>query len=388
MDGFCNCVLGQGWLGWAPRVKNRLLCAVGALPGEGTRGGTGGRDPSRLAARFLRRVVGAFLYSIKIEVNDTCTRACTMCYVRRAGRELPLASIRALMDQVGRLGVRVELLGGEPLLRADIVDIVRYAKSEAGVPFVTLYTNGMHATAAVSRALRDAGLDAAIVSLISHRPDRHDAFTGRDGSWRRTTDGIRHLREAGVRTYTFTAIHAESYPDHKGTFSFVKNDLRAHPLFYQYVPQAKDDPLAISPRDWYRARNWVLAASPEHARFVRRFFLLTGRACAGGDFVLAVKVDGSVQPCPFVSDVPLGSIHEDGIWSIYRRRFRSAPFREFRGLPPECAECSYRSVCGGGCRAASRTLFGSYARKDHQCLGPYREPFDAAKLTERTPAFF
>jgi radical SAM protein with 4Fe4S-binding SPASM domain len=332
--------------------------------------------------------MGAFLYSIKIEVNDTCTLACKMCYVRKAGHVLPLSCIRGLLDQVAGLGVRIELLGGEPLLREDIVEIIRYAKAEAVVPFVSLYTNGVHATGTLARDLREAGLDAAIVSLISHRPDSHDAFTGRQGSWKRTTDGIRRFREAGVRTYTFTALHADNYADLEGICSFVKNDLRAHPLFYQYVPQGKDDPLILDPADWYLARNWVLAANPDHAQFMRRYHLLTGQACAGGSYVLTVKVDGSVQPCPFVSDVPLGSIHEEGIWSIYRRRFRSARFREFRNVPAECKGCSYSSVCGGGCRAGSRTLFGSYDRKDHKCLGPYREPFDAAQVLGKTPAFF
>jgi radical SAM protein with 4Fe4S-binding SPASM domain len=128
--------------------------------------------------------------------------------------------------------------------------------------------------------------------------------------------------------------------------------------------------------------------NPGHAEFIRKFFMLTGNACSGGNFVLTVKADGTVQPCPFVSDLPLGSIHERDIWSIYRSRYRNTALGGLKRLPEECRPCSYRSVCAGGCRAGNPRLGGRYEERDFRCLGPWSEPIAKSRVTDRLPCFF
>ena len=83
----------------------------------------------------------------------------------------------------------------------------------------------------------------------------------------------------------------------------------------------------------------------------------------------------------------MGNIYRQDIWTIYRRRFRNAGLREFKALPAECRDCSLRSVCGGGCRAAAR-WFGGYGRRDPKCLGPFADPVAAAGMLDCVPTFF
>jgi PqqA peptide cyclase len=340
-------------------------------------------------ARAARRLVGGFLYALKIEVNTACTLHCKMCYVPRRSIELPRVIIEALFEQLSGAGVRIEFLGGEPLLRRDLVELVRGARERAGAPFVSLYTSALHATPQLSARLGEAGLNAALVSLISHRREVHDAFTGLHGSWDMTLAGLRHFQAAGVEVYTFTAVHTENYRDVRGIDAFVRQELGGHPLFYQYVPQRRNDPLMLGAEAWHEIKHWVLMeANREHMEFVRRFCLLTGNVCSGGNFVLTVKADGTVQPCPFVSDVPLGSVSAQDIWTIYRNRFHAERFLEFKRLPAACAPCAYRSVCGGGCRASARTLFGAYDVVDHRCRGPYSGPLAKTELMDYVPTFF
>jgi radical SAM protein with 4Fe4S-binding SPASM domain len=360
------------------RVQYRLLDLFDALPGP----------LARFYARTARRLIGAYLYSLKVELNDRCTLDCRMCYVSKGRHELTLAVMKRLIGRLRGMGVRLELLGGEPLLHPDLVEIVATAK-RAGIPFVSLYTNGLAATPELSLALRRAGLDAAIVSLISPRPAVHDDFTGRPGSWDAAVAGIRSLVAAGLATYTFTAIHRQNIADYREVYRFVKDELQAHALYYQYVPQCPDDPLLIEPEAWQEVKHWVLAErNPAHARFVRKFFMLTGNACSGGNFVLTVKADGSVQPCPFVSDLPLGRISERDIWSIYRSRYRNTPLGGLKRLPDACRPCSYRSVCAGGCRAGNPRLGGRYEEPDFRCLGPWTDPIAKSRVADRLPCFF
>jgi radical SAM protein with 4Fe4S-binding SPASM domain len=376
-----------GWLDFAPRVKSRTIARF-----QGPVLDVFGRlTPNSFAARSLarsaRRLIGGFLYSLKIEINNRCTMNCRICYVPRGHREIPLTVLRDLFRSVRSHGVRIEILGGEPLLHPELIGIIREAKHGARSPLVTLYTNGTLVTPGLAAAMKAAGLDAAIVSLLSHRPEVHDDCTRRDGSWSATVAGIGRMRDAGLKVYTFTPVLRLNVDDVPAIQAYVPERLRASPLFYQYIPRSADDPLNIRPGEWQRAKRRILERGRGHWTFVRDFYMLTGNACSGGNFVLTVKSDGSVQPCPFVDDVPIGDIFRDDIWHIYRNRFRRPGLWEFKRLPPDCRDCSHRSVCGGGCRASAR-WFGGYGRRDPKCPGPQTAPITADGMLDRVPTFF
>jgi radical SAM protein with 4Fe4S-binding SPASM domain len=373
------CIKPKSWL--IARLQYRILglfertLAIPALAG--------------LLARIARRLAGGYLYSVKIEVTTACNLKCKMCYVKRSDTELSFKVISSLLDSLRGCGVRIEILGGEPLVRKDIVEIVKYAKIRCKSPFVSLYTNGILANGSMTDALASAGLDAAIVSLISDRPHVQDEFTGKHGSWDQTINGIRCFLDSGIKVYTFTAIHSLNCNDYRSIYNFVKNDIHAHALFYQYIPQQKDDPLMIDPLQWQKIKHWVLMEkNRSHMEFVRNFCMLTGNACSGGNFVLTVKADGIIQPCPFINDIPMGNIYKQDIWAIYADRFRVSGVMAFKKLPRECSSCSLKSMCGGGCRAGNQALYTTYDRKDPRCLGPYSFAPNTHDVMEYIPSFF
>ncbi|MCK7476691.1 MAG: radical SAM protein [Candidatus Moduliflexus flocculans] len=376
-----------GLLDLAPRAKSRavalhqshILGFYGRLPP--------GSVAARLFARTARRVVGGFLYSLKIEVNNRCPMNCRICYVRKGETEIPLEDIRKLYRSIRACGVRIEILGGEPLLRGDLIEIIRSAKHEARSPFITLYTNAALATPRLASDMKAAGLDGAIVSFWSHRESVHDALTREPGSWAAAVRGMRRLTEAGIAVYTFTPVLRHNVEDVPEIHEFVRSRLRANPLFYQYIPVSRDDELNIQPEDWRRVKGWIMDRTTEHWDFVRSFYTLTGNSCSGGNFVLTVKADGSVQPCPFVDDVPMGNIHRDDIWTIYRRRFRNPLLRAFKTLPIECQDLLAPLRLRRGCRASARWC-GGYARRDPKCLGIFSGPVSADGIMDCIPTFF
>jgi len=300
-----------------------------------------------------------------------------------------MPDIKRLLDDIAGVGTRLEILGGEPLLRDDLTEIIRYAKQNAGVPQVVLYTNALGADKKRAEELSTAGLDAALVTLISCDEKEHDAFVGVDGAWQQTLDGIEHLKETGIEVYTFTAIHSANIHRVKEIHAFVKGTLGAHAVFYQYIPQTKDDPLVPDKERWADVKRWILCEmNPDHARFVGSFCTLAGTACSGGYFVFTVKVDGTVTPCPFISDIRLGNIKEQSIWQIMRNRFDVERFIEFQSLPGECRSCTYADICNGGCKAGNTALFGRYDRKDPRCLGPWKGSPQDDVACDRLPCFF
>jgi radical SAM protein with 4Fe4S-binding SPASM domain len=322
-------------------------------------------------------------------VNTACDLNCKMCYIHDRSLELKLSIIKKMLRQIKNAGVRLEILGGEPLLRADICEIITCAKRTCHVPYITLYSSGVHADEGMARKLRIAGLDAGIITLISHKQEIHDEHTGVRGSFKRTVQGIRNLIAQGIPVYTFTSVHRENYRDYRAIHTFVKERLGGHPLFYQYVPQRRNDPLMISNDKWHEIKHWVLMEqNRSHMDFVRKFYMLSGNACSGGNFVLTVKADGSVQPCPFVDDMSFGNVYDRSLWDIYRKRYAAHTYKEFKSLPSACVPCTYSSVCGGSCRAGNKLLYGTYLHRDLRCRGPFRTPVAKQDICDYVPSFF
>ncbi|NLT27418.1 MAG: GTP 3',8-cyclase MoaA, partial [Microbacteriaceae bacterium] len=103
--------------------------------------------------------------------------------------------------------VEVRLTGGEPLLRRDVVDVVRgmaAIETAEGRMRVSLTTNGL-ALPGMMAELVDAGLERVNVSIDTLRRDRYAELTRRD----RLDDalaGIRAARDSGLRPLKLNAV--------------------------------------------------------------------------------------------------------------------------------------------------------------------------------------
>jgi len=96
--------------------------------------------------------------------------------------------------RLARLGsLFVSLAGGEPLLRPDIVDIVR-AVARWHLPFIT--TQGWFATPALARQLFDAGLWGVSISIDYANPQRHERARSMKGCHEKAVRALEHFSAA------------------------------------------------------------------------------------------------------------------------------------------------------------------------------------------------
>ena len=90
----------------------------------------------------------------------------------------------------------VQISGGEPLLRKDIVDIVKAIKQSNAVPYLILVTNGALLNEDNYLQLREAGVNQLSVSLDF--PDgRHDEFRRHRGLYKHLAQTIPQLAKFG-----------------------------------------------------------------------------------------------------------------------------------------------------------------------------------------------
>ncbi|GMA34262.1 hypothetical protein GCM10025876_04660 [Demequina litorisediminis] len=143
---------------------------------------------------------------LRISLTDRCSLRCTYCMPADGVPWLQRDSMLSTdeMVRIARVAVEmgieeIRLTGGEPLLRADVVDVVdRLAHLDGphGHPEISLTTNGLRLPQLAS-ALRDAGLARVNVSLDTLRRDRFHELTRRDKARR---DARRHCRRRGGRS--------------------------------------------------------------------------------------------------------------------------------------------------------------------------------------------
>ncbi|WP_206240124.1 GTP 3',8-cyclase MoaA [Novosphingobium terrae] len=152
-----------------------------------------------LTDRFARTIS-----YLRLSVIDRCDLRCTYCMPERQSflpkaEVLTLEELYSLSRGFMARGVRkIRLTGGEPLVRRDMVDLVRALGRHIGTDLdeLTLTTNGTH-LAAHAEALAAAGVRRINVSLDTLDPARFARITRRDalGS---VLEGIAAAQAVGI----------------------------------------------------------------------------------------------------------------------------------------------------------------------------------------------
>ena len=152
----------------------------------------------------LTDALGRRISYLRISVTDRCDLRCRYCMAERMtflpkDQVLTLEEIALLADLFIARGVRkIRLTGGEPLVRRDIIDLVRRVGRHlgGGLDELTLTTNGTR-LAQHADALFDAGVRRINVSLDSRDPGRF-AHVTRNGDIRPVLDGLAAAKAAGL----------------------------------------------------------------------------------------------------------------------------------------------------------------------------------------------
>ncbi|MCH2486455.1 MAG: GTP 3',8-cyclase MoaA [Erythrobacter sp.] len=152
-----------------------------------------------LVDTFQRRIT-----YLRLSVTDRCDLRCTYCMPEKM-RFLPKAEVLTL-EELHRLALafidrgvtRIRLTGGEPLVRRDMMDLVRALGKRIGdgLDEVTLTTNGTQ-LAQHADDLAKAGVRRVNVSLDTRDPVLFERLTRRN-ALPKVLEGIAAAKEAGL----------------------------------------------------------------------------------------------------------------------------------------------------------------------------------------------
>jgi MoaA/NifB/PqqE/SkfB family radical SAM enzyme len=249
---------------------------------------------------------------VSFEVTDACTCWCKHCDhggPKDEFRNLKPADYRRYMEALRPCVVQVS--GGEPLMRDDLVEVVRSIKAGSKLPYTILVSNWSLMTEEKYLALRDAGIDQFSVSL-DFPDERHDDFRVHPGLYRHLENLIPRLARLG---HDDIVLNSCITTENLGEIEAIADKARAWGVNLCYSAYSARrtgcrDYLLASPAqlaelnarlDRVEKRrdetNWIVN-SPSTIDATRRYFENGGTpGCKAGLRFLVVTSDGALQPC-------------------------------------------------------------------------------------------
>jgi cyclic pyranopterin phosphate synthase len=178
---------------------------------------------------------------LRISVTDHCNLRCIYCsagLVPHLPRSeiLSYEEIQRLVEVAASLGInRVRLTGGEPLIRPDLVTLVRMISQVEGIDDISLTTNGV-LLSRYAAELRKAGLNRVNVSLDTLRTDRFKRITGQ-AQLNEVLAGIEAANRAGLQPVKTNMVVMQGINDDEVIdLARMTIDLGWHVRFIEFMP--------------------------------------------------------------------------------------------------------------------------------------------------------
>lgn len=260
------------------------------------------------------------------EVTRQCPLSCRHCRAaatnKACDRELSTEECLRVIDSL--CDTMIIWTGGEPMQRADILDLVRYATSR-GLRSV-MAPCGMLVTEERLRELIDAGVTACSFSLDGSEAASHDAFRGVYGAYDNVTQAMRIAKMVGMKFQVNTTVSALNI-DRLDAIYEKARELGATKLdLFFLVPVGRGRAIsqyALSQEqtrhilDWcfHRAVEGPLAIKETCCPSAPGYWAACGSpgprptGCLGGRVFAFLSHVGDLQTCGFI-DIPCGNIRD------------------------------------------------------------------------------
>jgi radical SAM protein with 4Fe4S-binding SPASM domain len=265
-------------------------------------------------------------------------------------------------------------LGGEPLLRPDILELIALGAQNGMRTMIT--TNGYIVDAAYAKRLKEAGLTEVQISLDGVKAATHDGFRQLPGLYDRVIEAVHHCQNEALEVVLLTTIVNQNRDEITDVMQLTA-DLgvpRLNLMNLQRVGRAKKSPgLEPSKEEYVELLTQIYEKSQElpelytfypglpaamyHEAIGIQAYKELERAgkigsCLAGITHCTISPTGDVKPCGLSEDISLGNIFHEPFSKIWKE----APvFKHLRSFSKQewepCSQCRFVTVCKTGCKA-------------------------------------
>lgn len=318
------------------------------------------------------------VYTVQIESNLACPQGCRYCYTSSRDvpmKELPEKDIIQILDSAARMEVRaIDWLGGDPLIRSDWYDLMKYAM---GIGLKNnIWTSGMPLedmeTAKKAVEVSEGGFISVHLDTLDEGIYRKLHTWDPKKKIHAILKGIDNVQSLGKRPenmincITFTKPVAGEDVKRTTRYFFEKKGMRT------CLTQMCMAGLASEHESWIPGMKEIKEAceTRDETNYKESHFSMstmdTNKFYCGG--IICVTIDGSVTPCSVIRK-GFGNIHESSLEDIvdkYRDELLITHLRDPKNMPGNCSKCEHNHVCWG-CRATAFYEKGDILAEDPRC---------------------
>lgn len=164
---------------------------------------------------------------VDIHVGYSCNERCKFCYYiqtvhdRKKEKDLSTEEVKKRIATIRSKGIEVlDFTGGEPTIRPDLIELIRYAKS-LGFKSLSMITNGIRlAQPDYTKACVEAGIDDFLLSIHGDEAGVHDQVTEIPGSFDKAVRAAKNLGTYPVKIRVNCVISGYNYERPVETLAF------------------------------------------------------------------------------------------------------------------------------------------------------------------------
>ena len=303
--------------------------------------------------------------SVNFETTQVCNLRCSFCFSTSATyihKNPPLDHVKRIIDALAEAEVfEIRWFGGEFTALKGWQDALLYAHSKGF--FMGFVSNGTILTQEDAKLMATLGISGGAMSLHGLE-DTHDSVVGVKGAFRKTIEGIKICKDAGIG---ITALFTPTRENLKTLYPLAtwlrgsdipiseidvgrlcpsgeaasgwddrRLDLEDYRFLFKEMRRIQDD----TGMHAYMGDAFPLCLLP-----YRDWDLVTG--CWQGTGFGQISVSGDLKSCSILK-VSYGNILETPLTEIWTEKLKT--MRSLAHLPRQCRMCPH--FCGGGCSAS------------------------------------
>ena len=324
-------------------------------------------------------------YSATVDITTRCNLKCKHCRTEMVNYDLSLEQVEVIAKKISHPKRRIVFIsGGEPLVRGDIVEIVKIFKKY--IPCVCINTNSLLLNEELLDSLISAGLNYIQVSLDGLK-QTHDYIRG-EGCFDNAIEKLKMINKKNIKLHIsccVSKLNIDSMYDFVNEILFVKK-IKVDILgFKRFIPKNEmagkynlgSEGLKKLYENFETIRNdfsdvcKIVVDFPqknvfdkENVNSVMEKYGLTCAGCSAATGGPCIRADGTVSPCSLLY-IEAGNIFDNTLYEMYEKdEFVNLCNRELKG---KCGNCDYKMICGG-CRAAALSINNDYLAEDSECF--------------------
>lgn len=310
-----------------------------------------GRESGKI---IYNKVIHKRFDTVWLELTKKCNERCIHCYgdygFSPNYEELSINQWKNVINSISRFHVKkIVIIGGEPLLYKDLLEIINYCRQKMNSTEIVLYSNLLlfHKINRLDNKFihfLQSNNIKVVTSIYSHNKKIHDNITKVKGSFEKTVDAINCIRNNNIYIKANTVVMKDNYMDLKNTKDFIHHITGRH-AGVDIVRDVGNSKISLLPSFIEKDPRIMSKANFKPImkdEFIRNY---SGNSCFQGK--INITSNGYVSPCIMsekfidknynVKNHSIDKILDEYIipkfWSLSKNKNK------------KCSLCEYRYVC-------------------------------------------